>query len=90
MNSFSYTYKAQLFSTNTFSTNAFSPNVLSTSTAIYSLYCKYKQLLYIHLSKKTNISKMTSDLLGSNREFESNYTRGVGTKCVCTKRVGTK
>ena len=33
---------------------------------------------------------MTSDLLESNQQFESNQTRGVGTECVGTKCVGTK
>ena len=33
---------------------------------------------------------MTSDLSGSNQQFESNQTRGVGTKGVGTKCVGTK
>ena len=31
---------------------------------------------------------MTLDLLESNQQFESNQTRGVGTKCVGTKCVG--
>ena len=33
---------------------------------------------------------MTLNLLGSNQQFESNQTRGVGMKCVNTKWVGTK
>ena len=57
---------------------------------LLTIDCKYEQLLYILLSKKTNISKMTSDLLGSNQQFQSNSTRGVGTKCVGSKCVGTK
>ena len=47
---------------------------------LLTIYCKYKQLLYVLLSKKTNISKTTSDLLGSNRKFESDQTRVVGTE----------
>ena len=54
---------------------------------LLTIHCKYEQLLYILLSKKTNISKMTSDLLGPNRQFEINQTRGVGTKCVGTKQL---
>ena len=57
---------------------------------LLTIYCKYEQLLYIFLSKKTNIWRMTSDLFGSNQQFQSNQTRGVGTKCVGTKCVGTK
>ena len=30
---------------------------------------------------------MTSDLLESNQQFESNQSRGVGTKCVGTKQL---
>ena len=75
----------QLFGTNAFSANAFSLNVLSTFTAIYS------QLRTPSLHNiKTNISIMTMDLLGSNQKFESNYTRGAGTKCISTKCVNTK
>ena len=37
--------------------------------------------------KKTNISKMALDLLGSDQQFGSNQTRGVGTKCVGTKQL---
>ena len=54
---------------------------------LLTIYCKYEQFLYILLSKKTNISKMTSDLLVSNQQFEINQTRGVGTKCVGTKQL---
>ena len=57
---------------------------------LLTIFCKYKQLLYILLSKRTNISKMTSDLLASNQQFGSNQTRGVGTKCVGTKCVDTE
>ena len=57
---------------------------------LFTIYCRYEQLLYILLSKKTNISKMTSDSLGSKQQFISNQTRGVGTECVGTKFVGTK
>ena len=60
---------AQLFSNNAFSANTFSLNVLPSFTAIHSqyVYCEYGQLFYIHLSRKRNISKITSNLLGSNR-----------------------
>ena len=57
---------------------------------LLTIYCKYEQFLYKLLSKKTNISKMTSDLLGSIELFQSNQTRSVGTKCVGTQCVGTK
>ena len=33
---------------------------------------------------------MAFDLLGSDQQFGSNYTRGVGTECIGTKCVGTK
>ena len=64
-----------------------SQNFVNFYCCLLTIQCKYQQLLYILLSKKTNISKMTSDLLGSNLQFESNQTRGDGTKCVDTKQL---
>ena len=54
---------------------------------LLAIYRTYKQLLYKLLSKKTNISKNSSDLLVSNQQFESNQTRGVGTECAGTKQL---
>ena len=61
-------YVAQLFSTNAFSANTFSLNVLPSFTAIYSQSIViYEQLLHILLSKKTNLSRLASYILGSSQ-----------------------
>ena len=58
----------QLFIINAFIANKFCLNTSSIFTAIYSQsIVNMKKLHYILLSKETNISKKTSDLLGSNQ-----------------------
>ena len=57
----------QLLSTNAFSANACSLNVSSTFTAIHSPFLVNTDNFFTYFfSKRINISKMTSDLLGSN------------------------
>ena len=59
---------AQLFSTNLFSADVFSLNVLSSFTAIYTQSILNTNNFFTYFyKKKTNISKITSDLLGSNQ-----------------------
>ena len=65
-------YESQLFSTHAFSASTFSLNVLPSFLLVTHNLLLIRATSLHTFSKKTNISKMTSNLIGSNQVCQSN------------------